>query len=249
MQVAVVVSDPILDEIEYLEVQTPILGRNYNGGRSYPVVSSYLGNKIGFNRTTMEDRLQALIAAGHERIFEIGSIFRSNQERTFLEIYAAFLSPVEGKRMVKDLLAHFVAQLVQDGIGNSNQNADAIAAGKWYEVEFLDGARNFLGIDPVAASRDPKIVTKEVLRCGLITKGDITSESLADVLGQAIAKNFHHPGIVNGFPVWSSPLYAVARTPGLPTALERSRIYLPDGRWGFEFGLGRRGTLDTLHSR
>ena len=40
----------------FIETDTKILSTRYNGGRSFPVYSSYLNNVLGYNRTTLEDR-------------------------------------------------------------------------------------------------------------------------------------------------------------------------------------------------
>lgn len=220
----------------FLEVQTPILGTKYNGGRSFPVTSSYLGSRIGFNRTTMEDRMLALIGAGHERIFQIGSIFRSDHERTFLELYASFIGLQEGRELVEDLLAHLTKSLLGDGIGESDLTISAISSCSWEEVDFLEGAGDHLGID-CSAVRDPRRIRSELLARGIIESAEASPESIADSLAQAIAACVGKPVILEGFPVWSSPLYAVGRNVQGEAVLERGRIYLPDGSWGFEFGI------------
>ncbi len=101
----------------FFEVQTPILGDNYNGGRSFPVTSSYLGKNLGYNRTTMEERMQALIGAGFEKIYQIGSVFRSERESTFLEGYATNMSWDKGKILVRKMLSSVVSSLIKNGAG------------------------------------------------------------------------------------------------------------------------------------
>lgn len=193
---------------KYLEVQTPILGKNYNGGRSFPVSSSYLNHRIGFNRTTMEDRMQALIAMGYERIFQIGSVFRSESENTFVEGYESFLSWEDGKQLIKDLLAHTIERLLHDGIGDPNSLTEAVMKKDWREVDFCEISELNTGSSP---------------------------ETIADTMANAIAEKEGVPTIVNGFPLWSSPLYA----PCVDSAdrLQRSRIYFPGQKGGLEIGV------------
>lgn len=193
---------------KYLEVQTPILGKNYNGGRSFPVSSSYLSHRIGFNRTTMEDRMQALIAMGHERIFQIGSVFRSESENTFVEGYESFLSWEDGKQLIKDLLAHTIERLLLDGIGDPNLLTEVIMKKTWREVDFYEIPELKIGSSP---------------------------ETVADTIANTIAEKEGVPTIVNGFPLWSSPLYA----PCVDSAdrLQRSRIYFPGQKGGLEIGV------------
>lgn len=193
---------------KYLEVQTPILGKNYNGGKSFPVSSSYLNHRIGFNRTTMEDRMQALISMGYERIFQIGSVFRSESENTFMEGYESFLSWESGKQLIKDLLAYAVEKLLLDGIGVSNLLTEAVISKAWREVDFYEIPELRTGSSP---------------------------ETIADIMANAIAEKQGVPTIVNGFPIWSSPLYALCSDSA--DRLQRSRIYFPGQKGGLEVGI------------
>jgi len=60
-------------------------------------------------------------------------------------------------------------------------------------------------------------------------------ESLADDIGNAIGHVDDVLTIVNGFPFWSSPLYAPVV--GDDGCLQRSRFYLPEQQGGFEVGI------------
>jgi len=219
----------------YFEVQTPIIGRSYNGGRSFPVSSFYLNNRLGFNRTTMEDRMQSLFAMGYEKVFQIGSVFRSDKELTFLEGYEAYIDLEEGKQRIKRMLSHVVNRLVEEGIGESNDFSKSIMACDWLEIDFLAGACDLTKLSPEEILAMGNGMTELLFRMSMIKKEDISPENIADELANAVAEKTGVPTIVNGFPVWSSPLYAICANKN--RQLVRSRMYIPGQKGGFEIGI------------
>ena len=219
----------------YFEVQTPILGRNYNGGRSFPVSSFCSGNRIGFNRTTVEDRMQALIAMGYERVFQVGSVFRSGKELTFLEGYEAFTEWEAGKCRIKQLLASVVEKLIQSGIGSPNDTSDHLIGCDWLEVDFLDSVSESTKVSSQQIMEVDSTLAGFLRDRGVIKEEEVSPETIADELANLVAEATGVPTIVNGFPVWSSPLYALSEDGG--ERLVRSRMYIPGQKGGFEIGM------------
>jgi lysyl-tRNA synthetase class II len=68
---------------------------------------------------------------------------------------------------------------------------------------------------------------------GLIKKRGLALEGIADEMANTIAQKQKVPTIVNGFPIWSSPLYAPDPS---SSRLLRGRMYLPGQNGGFEIG-------------
>jgi len=219
----------------YFEVQTPILGRNYNGGKSFPVASFYLNNRVGFNRTTMEDRMQALMGMGYERVFQLGSVFRSDKELTFLEGYEAYTGWEEGRQRIKQMLAYAVKKLIEEGIGEPNNTSGRIMACDWLELDFLDQVCALANLSPEELIAVGDGVPRSIFKTGLLKNGDSSPETIADELANAVAEKAGVPAIVNGFPVWSSPLYAICGSDN--RKLVRSRMYIPSQKGGFEIGI------------
>lgn len=85
-----------LDEIGFIEVETPVIQHNYGGAEARPFTSHI--NAIDedvFMRISLEISLKKLIVGGMEKIYEIGKVFRNegidrthNPEFTMLEAYA-----------------------------------------------------------------------------------------------------------------------------------------------------------------
>lgn len=85
-------------ELQFMEVETPILGSLYGGAEAKPftTVLNALDQEM-FLRISLEISLKKLLVGGLDRIFEIGKVFRNegidrshNPEFTLLEAYAAY---------------------------------------------------------------------------------------------------------------------------------------------------------------
>lgn len=222
----------------FFEIQTPVLTKHYNGGRSIPVGISYLNSQIGYCRTTFEDRMQAYIAAGFERIFQIGSIFRSGKERTLLEGYATSLTFDEGKQFMKNIMTNIVSELQKHRVDEQpNATIDNIVSQNWTEVDFLNGAAFLLGIGKDHIADADSVMLNTLRQKGILEK-DTTLEMLAEKIGFAIAKQSITPIIITHFPVWSSPLYKQVERNGVQVLL-RGRMYFQTsaGLHRLEFGV------------
>jgi len=218
---------------DFFEVQTPILSNKYNGGRSFPVISSYLNEKIGFNRTTMEERMQALIGSGFENIFQIGSIFRSGEEKTFLEGYSIKLDFEECKKLIQDMLSFVVLGLIEQGLDKNNKIAIALINKKWVNIDFYNGAAKYLNIKNSLKKFNTQLIS-ELKELKIINNKNISPESLADKIANEVFKKINKSVIINGFPSWSSPLYKIDKK--FSYKLKRSRFYIPGQDGGFEIG-------------
>lgn len=218
---------------DFFEVQTPILSAKYNGGKSFPVISSYLNEKIGFNRTTMEERMQALVGVGFENIFQIGSIFRSGKEKTFLEGYTTNLDFKKGKKIIREMLSYVVLGMIEQGLDKNNSIAIEIIKNNWFEIDFFDGAYQYLGINKKLLENFNNELIEELIKLKIIDKKDISPESLADNIANLIFKKNNKLVIIEGFPNWSSPLYKKYDE----LRLKRCRVYMPGQDGGFEIGV------------
>lgn len=223
---------------DFFEIQSPVLTKHYNGGRSIPVGISYFNTQIGYCRTTFEDRMQGYIAAGFERIFQIGSIFRSGKERTLLEGYALSLDYDDGVQFMKDVMTYTVSELHKLNPETAdNTTVDHIISQNWVEVDFLDEAARILEINKKHVAAGDAVLLKAVREKDLIDK-DATFETIGEKIGFAIAGESGHPIIVSCFPTWSSPLYKQVESDGVNILL-RGRMYFKTqaGLHRLEFGV------------
>jgi lysyl-tRNA synthetase class II len=220
------------DKCDFVEVQTPIVLNKYNGGKSFPVSSYYLKDRIGFNRTTMEERMQAIIGVGFDKIFQIGQTFRSEKERVNLECYCSSIDFSKAKIIIKQMMSFVLKDLCKTGLPK-NINIDLMIKKKWKEIEFFDGIEEVLGIDrKFLYSPDQEKINKLIqMKIGI--DKDCSPETLSDKLGMIIAKKYDCPLMINHFPVWCSPLYRKNDQ----YTLERTMVYYSTLTKPFDMGM------------
>jgi lysyl-tRNA synthetase class 2 len=218
----------------FLEVQTPIYCKNFNGGRSFPVKSFYLNKFVAFNRSTMEERMQSLIGEGFERIFQMGSIFRSEKEMTFLEGYVVYLTWEEGKNLIKKLIQKVIIDLQKDNFLQESPVADYLIKKEWADVGFLDGCWNIYGEEILNYINNPEYFLSFLRKKE--NKNFASLEASADFIAQKIADKYSKPVMVNGFPEWNSPLYLSYRHNNF-NLIERTKGFFPGQQGGFDLGV------------
>lgn len=222
---------------DFLEVQTPILCKQYNGGRSYVVTTGYIGGIIGFNRGTMEERMQALVGLGFERIFQIGNVFRSSEELTFVEGYAAYMDWQSGQSMIRDMCHHVAIKMVADGYLSDEQVVSHLINNEWSTINFFDAAIIHFGTEIEDLLHDGTGLTEFLKHRKIIDSSEMYLESAADSIGTILAADYTLPVLINNFPEWSSPLYAHDEADIKYRSLKRSRVYLPGDTGGFDIGI------------
>lgn len=92
-----------LDDLGYVEVETPILGTVLGGASARPFITHHNTQNIDmYLRIALELNLKRLLVGGMDAVYEIGRVFRNegmdkkhNPEFTELELYKAF-SDLEG---------------------------------------------------------------------------------------------------------------------------------------------------------
>lgn len=221
---------------DFLEVHTPTVLRHYNGGRSFPVACSYLREPIGFFRTTMEERMQAFVACGFDRIFQIGNVFRSGSERILFEGYSAETDWKTGSTLFIDLLSHVATELVSKGIGEKSENVRKVTEKQWITKDFFSAAKEILGLDRRLLEEGGAVLISRANTLGIVKSSDTTPETLADSIANVIAEKQGAPTIIENYPYWSSPLYKSFTDDGVEKLL-RARLYLPGDKSGAEMGI------------
>lgn len=109
-----------LDDLGFLEVETPVLQAVPGGAEARPFVTHHNALDHDFHlRISLELYLKRLIVAGFEAVYEIGRNFRNegisykhNPEYTMLEAYWAGKDYLDILRLVEDMYARLVQQLV-----------------------------------------------------------------------------------------------------------------------------------------
>jgi lysyl-tRNA synthetase, class II len=102
----------LLDERDFLEVETPVLQEVPGGGHARPFQTHHNSlDRDLYLRIALELHLKRLLVGGLERVYEIGRVFRNeglsprhNPEFTMLECYQAYADYHDVMRLVEDLV-------------------------------------------------------------------------------------------------------------------------------------------------
>src|SRR6266851_4217385 len=110
----------LLDERNFLDVDTPVLQEVPGAGHARPFVTHHNSlDRDLFLRIALELHLKRLLVGGFERVYEIGRVFRNeglsprhNPEFTLLESYQAYADYEDVMQLVEDLVV--VAAMAAD---------------------------------------------------------------------------------------------------------------------------------------
>ena len=216
-----------LDELQYLEVETPILQPQYGGAYARPFVTHH--NTLDMTlylRIADELYLKRLIVGGFDRVYEIGHDFRNegidrthNPEFTMLEFYEAYADYAVMMERVEQIIvraADSVRAGLTDGAVVPTLNPPFPRI-KW--VESLNAA---LGQDAFAMTEET--LRNAARRAGVENVDSFSRVKLLDELFQVLVESkIVEPTFVLDYPVELSPLAKLKR--GNPNLTERFELF------------------------
>ena len=147
-----------LDDLGFLEVETPVLQPLYGGASARPFVTRHLTlDRVLYLRIADELYLKRLIVGGMDRVYEISKDFRNegidrfhNPEFTMLEFYQAFADYEDMMDMVERLVATLAESTNGDG-RCSFQGTEIAFTPPFARISFVDALAAALGSDPLEA--------------------------------------------------------------------------------------------------
>ncbi len=146
-----------LSELDFLEVETPVLLPQASGASARPFVTHHNALDIDlFLRIAPETYLKRLVAGGFDRVYEIARCFRNEgldpshlQEFTMLEWYCAYWDHTDNMRFTQRLLQ--AAALAANGTtAVTYQGQELDFGGEWPVVDYRTAVREATGIDLTA---------------------------------------------------------------------------------------------------
>ena len=145
-----------LDDLGFLEVETPVLQPLYGGASARPFVTRHNTlDRVLYLRIADELYLKRLIVGGMDRVYEISKDFRNegidrfhNPEFTMLEFYQAF-ADYEDMMDVVERLFVALAEAVHGRSGCTYQGIDISFAPPLARLSFVGALREALGADPM----------------------------------------------------------------------------------------------------
>ena len=143
-----------LDDLGFLEVETPVLQPIYGGAAAKPFVTHHNQLKQDlYLRISFELYLKKLIAGGIERVYEIGRDFRNegvsfkhNPEFTQVEFYAAYWDYNDVMKATEEMVAA-ACMAVNGTLQIEFDGKEVDLTPPWPRVTMRDAIKQFSGID------------------------------------------------------------------------------------------------------
>ncbi len=217
-----------LDDLGYLEVETPVLQPLYGGAAARPFVTHHNALDMQlYLRIADELYLKRLIVGGLERVYEIGHDFRNegidrthNPEFTMLEFYEAY---ADYHTMMKRVEALIVA--AAGAIGNIPGIAEKVPAftTPFPRIQWVPSLSQAAGIDVMGVDEGELRTIAE--RVGVQKVGTLSRPKVLDEMFQVLVEStIVSPTFVLDYPIELSPL-AKPRRGGPEGITERFELF------------------------
>ena len=220
-----------LDNLGFLEVETPMLVANAGGAAARPFETHYnaLDEDVKL-RISLELYLKRLIVGGMERVYEIGRVFRNegldtrhNPEFTLMELYQAYTDYQGMMDLTENMFRHIAEQICGS---TTIPYADVeIDLGKPFErLTMIDAIKKYTGIDfnEIKTTEEAKKLADEkgVHYEDRHVRGDIINLFFEEFVEEHLIQ----PTFITDHPIEISPL--TKKKPGHPEQVERFELYI-----------------------
>jgi len=222
-----------LDNMEYIEVETPVLNTIAGGASARPFITHHNTLDIDmYMRIATELPLKRLIVGGMERVYEIGRIFRNegmdpkhNPEFTTVELYQAYadfhdmMDIAEGilSGAAKEILGTYEVEWMGEKID--------LTPG-WRRLTMVDAVKEYVGIDFGAITDDAEAVA--AAKAKGVELADAAEKTWGNALyacfDQRVEEKLIQPTFITMYPVEVSPL--TKRSPEDPRLTERFELFI-----------------------
>ncbi len=237
-----------MKEQGFMEVETPTLEVTTGGAEARPFSTHHNDFDIDvFLRISVGELWQKrLLAAGFEKIFEIGRVYRNEgtspnhlQEFTNMEFYQAFANYEDGMRLVENLY-RTIAQDVYGTTTFTRGEHTFNLHDEWTRIDYQSEVLKQTGIDLSATTEDE--IKAKLTELGVRYEGE-NFERLTDTLWKYCRKNIAGPAFLINHPKLVSPL--AKEVAGKAEATQRFQPLIA----GTEVGNGYSELNDPLEQR
>lgn len=222
-----------LDNLGYIEVDTPVLHTLEIGAAARPFVTHHNALDIDmYLRIETELYLKRLIVGGFDKVYEVGRIFRNegmdtshNPEFTTIEMYQAYTDYFGMMDLIENLYHHLAKTIC--GLDNVMYQGVEIKLGEtWERLTMVDAVKKYANVDYNDWSTDEearacaKAHNVEVEEGDTATKGHV----LIAFFDAFVEDKLVQPTIIYDYPVENSPL--AKRKPSNPAFTERFEYFI-----------------------
>ena len=205
----------ILDEKEYIEVETPILNTIAGGASARSFITHHNSLDIDmYLRIATELYLKRLIVGGFDRVYEIGRIFRNegmdlkhNPEFTSIELYQAYADLEDMMNITEELVTKIAMKVLgKTKITYQGQEID-LTPGNWRRITMIDAVKEATGVDFHTINTDEEAM-RAAKEAGVpvdpikTTRGDI----IAAFFDEKVEETLIQPTFIYEYPIENSPL-------------------------------------------
>ena len=144
----------ILDNENFLEVETPVLNTIAGGAAARPFVTHHNTLDIDmYMRIAPELYLKRLVVGGMERVYELGRVFRNegmdikhNPEFTTVEIYQAYADYTDMMALTEKIIAE-TAQKVLGTMKITYEGTEIDLTPPWNRMTMIEAVAKYTGVD------------------------------------------------------------------------------------------------------
>ena len=237
-----------MKEQGFTEVETPTLETTTGGAEARPFATHHNDFDIEvFLRISVGELWQKrLLAAGFEKIFEIGRVYRNEgtspnhlQEFTNLEFYQAFANYEDGMHLVESLYRTIASEVYgTTKFTRSDHTFDL--SDQWVKIDYASEIKKQTGID--LENTNEEEIKAKLNELGVKYEGN-NIERLTDTLWKYCRKNIAGPAFLINHPKLVSPL--AKEVIGQPGATQRFQPIIA----GTEVGNGYSELNDPLEQK
>lgn len=200
-----------LEERGFVEVETPTIETTTGGAEARPFKTFHNDYDLDvYMRISVGELWQKrLMAAGFEKTFEIGRVYRNEgsspnhlQEYTNCEFYWAYADYNDGMKLVKDLYLE-IAQKVYGKTKFSVQGHEFDLSDDWRPIDFRSEILDKTGIDINSTSTEE--IKDKLKSLGVKWEGE-NLERLTDTLWKYCRKQISGPAFLINHPTLLQPL-------------------------------------------
>ena len=222
-----------LDNMGYIEVETPVLNTIAGGASARPFVTHHNTLDIDmFMRIATELPLKRLIIGGMDRVYEIGRIFRNegmdpkhNPEFTSVELYQAYADFHDMMDIAEGVFTTFAKEVL--GTYELEWMGEKIdLTPGWPRLTMVEAVKQYVGVDFGAVTDNAEAVALAAsVGVELSDAAEKTwGNALYATFDQKVEEHLVQPTFITMYPVEVSPL--TKRSPEDPRLTERFEFFI-----------------------
>ena len=228
-----------LDNMGYIEVETPVLNTIAGGAAARPFVTHHNTLDIDmYMRIATELPLKRLIVGGMDRVYEVGRIFRNegmdpkhNPEFTTVELYQAYADFHDMMDIAEGIYTTFAKEVMGSyQLEWMGEKIDLTPG--WPRLTMVEAVKKYVGVDFGVITDDAEAVAAaKAVGVELADAAEKTwGNALYACFDQKVEEHLVQPTFITMYPVEVSPL--TKRSPEDPRLTERFEFFINRSEMG-----------------